>query len=161
MQLVNDLMRGIVIETRTWSCTGHALYSDQFHQEFDKSHELPTWAGRQPFLNKLSTYDVIGILAGLSRMALAIIHSIGHLFAALFTWNKGHCMHAAKGACEFLRGSIEAIPFLGRSFAKRYYYEGEWWMIKIYNPNCPDTLDQYTNKWASLKQNRPSAYFVY
>jgi hypothetical protein len=93
-------------------------------------------------------------------MALAVIHSIGHLFAAILTLDKGHCYHAGKGGCEFLRGAIEATPFLGRRFANTYYENGLWWMLKIYNPNRPDSLDRHTGKWSHLKEVRPGGYIV-
>lgn len=154
MQLINDLMQGIVVETNVPALMGSWFYSDRMYDPTPTSIEIQT-----P-LNKLSTVKIIGIAAGITRMALAVIHSIGHLFAALITFKKGHAWHAAKGACEFLRGFIEAIPFIGRRFANFYYREGDWWIIKIYNPEKPDTLDEYADNWSSLKTNRPTAYFV-
>lgn len=154
MDLAVNLLQGIVVETRAESLTGHYFYSDRMHSDEPTSIEI------QPFLNQLSTINIIGIAAGIIRMALAIIHCIGHLFATILTFNKGHLFHVAKGGCEFLRGFIEAIPFIGRIFANVYYHHGEWWIIKIYNPMRPDTLDEYANNWDSFKENRPSAYFV-
>ena len=103
---------------------------------------------------------MIGIAAGITRMVLSVIHIIGHLLMACITWDKGHCYHAAKGGCEFLRGLIESIPFAGRAFARIYFNHGIWWMIKIYNPDEPDSLDTQTNEWAELKQNRPTGYII-
>ena len=156
MGIFGDLLQGVVIETRVRSWTGQYFYSDAIHHDYKKD---PTSIIVEPLLNKLAGMNVIGIAAGLSRMALAVIHSIGHLFAALLTFKMGHVVHVAKGACEFLRGFIEAIPFIGRKFAEVYYCHGEWWIIKIYNPDTPDTLDDFARKWGCFKQNRPSAYF--
>lgn len=152
MRLLHDLTRGIVVETTTETWTGKLFYSDRIVYE--------NYFPNQSTLNELTTIIVIGIAAGIARMALAIIHSIGHLFAALITWNKGHLIHAAKGGCEFLRGFIEAIPFLGRVFSLYYNSKGYWWMIKIYNPNHPDSLDKWTDNWKTLKENRPTGYFA-
>ncbi len=149
---ITDLLQGIVIETTTRkSWTGDLIYSDRRHDQ----DGIPTYG-----LNELATQPIIGRAGGILRMALSVIHSLGHLFMALVTWNKGHCVHAAKGACEFLRGLIEAIPFLGTKFAREYGAAGEWWIIKIYNPQAPDSLDHYTNFWRSLRENRPTAYIV-
>jgi len=57
-----------------------------------------------------------------------------------------------------LRGFIESLPIAGRLFAKNYYHSGDWWMIKLYNPDHPDTLDRFANLWQDLRQNRPTAY---
>lgn len=159
MRLLHDLTRGIVIETTTESWTGKLFYSDRIHYEVSDDlfeYQKPV----QPLLNELAAVALVGIAAGIIRMALAVIHSLGHLFAALITWNKGHLIHAAKGGCEFLRGFIEAIPFVGRIFSNHYYYDGYWWMIKIYNPNHLDSLDRLADNWKSIKENRPSAYFA-
>jgi hypothetical protein len=156
---ISDLARGIVVETRTKSWLGDCFYSDKIHY----SHLHPMeWESIkiQPYLNELARIPVIGMVAGITRMALAIIHTIGHLLAALVTFDKGHCYHAAKGSCEFLRGFIEALPIAGRLFAKYYYEAGDWWMIKIYNPDDTDTLDRYANLWQYFKQNRPTAYII-
>lgn len=153
---VVDILQGVVVETRTTSLTGPLFYSDRKHEYY----EYNTFSYPQSFLNSLSTIPVIGMLAGITRMVLAVIHTVGHLFAALITINKGHCYHALKGGCEFLRGFIEAIPLLGRKFAQDYCRSGQWWIIKIYNPDAPDSLDEYANFWNNLKQNRPSGYVV-
>ena len=166
MVYFSDLLRGIVVETKAGpGFTGSFLYSDTYHEECD-----PTKQNEQPFetvrfgsgntLNDLSRIPIIGIAAGVARMALAVFHVLSHLFCALITFDKGYCYHAAKGGCEFLRGFIEAIPVVGRVFANHYVPNGEWWIIKIYNPDHPDTLDRYTGNWAHLKQVRPTAYVV-
>lgn len=154
MELAFNLLQGVVVETSTGSWSGYLLYSDPSYRE-DGSVKT------QPFLNKMATKNVIGIAAGIFRMALAIIHCVGHLFAALVTFNKGHLFHVGKGGCEFLKGFTEAIPYIGRAFANIYYDNGVlWWMIKIYNPECPDAIDKKTCEWKSFKKYRPSAYFV-
>lgn len=154
MEVAFNLLQGIVAETSTGSWSGYLLYSDPFYRE---NGSIKT----QPFLNKMATKNVIGIAVGIFRMALAIIHAVGHLFVALVTFNKGHVFHAAKGGCEFLKGFIEAIPFIGRAFAHIYYDNGVlWWMIKIYNPEQPDAVDKMRHEWESFREYRPSAYFV-
>ena len=154
MSSVSDLLKGVVVETRTQSLTGPLFYSDT---TFPGADEFVTIHFQHP-LNELSTWYVVGIAAGVARMGLATIHMLGHSFAALVTFDKGHCYHVAKGACEFLRGSIEAIPVIGRLFARIYYNDGLWWMIKIYNPDAPDSLDLHASRWSHFKQARPTGY---
>ncbi|NGX60531.1 MAG: hypothetical protein KR126chlam3_01707 [Chlamydiae bacterium] len=150
MPSIGDLCKGIVVETRTQSWTGPYFYSDKEHTGIDYYNG--------PLLNELSRVFIIGIAAGITRMALAVIHCVGHLFMAVVTLSKGHSFHVAKGGCEFLRGLIEAIPFAGRKFANLYFEHGEWWIIKIYNPDDPDSLDRYADHWKGLRKNRPTAY---
>lgn len=165
MPSVSDVLRGVVVESRTKSWTGDLFYSDKsFPRERVRNedcdpHEVATIVIHLPGLNDLSRVPVIGIAAGVTRMALAVIHTLGHTFAALVTFDKGHCYHAAKGACEFLRGSIEAIPFAGRAFSESYK-DGLWWILKIYNPDAPDSLDLHAGRWSYFKQSRPSAYVM-
>ncbi len=156
MPSIGDLLQGIVVETKTKSFSGAFLYSDKIHYD---EHNIVT-IEHQPWLNELAKIPVIGIAAGVTRMALALIHTVGHLLAAVVTFDKGHLIHAAKGGCEFLRGFIEAIPIAGRYFANNYYRDGEWWIIKIYNPDAPDSLDRYAGNWQHFKQERPSGYSV-
>lgn len=158
----SDLLQGIVVETKTQAgLTGAFLYSDRYYRSEDPRNDHVTVVlAPGDILNCLSKIPLIGIAAGLTRMALAVIHSLGHLFAALITFDKGHCVHAAKGGCEFLRGFIEAIPGLGRNFATYYVENGEWWIMKIYNPDMPDTLDRHAGYWVHLKQSRPNAYVI-
>lgn len=151
--LFAELLNGIVIETKTTTWTGGFFYSDQ-PPRCTISRNPP------PMLNKLATIQIIGIAAGIARVACAILHILGHLLAFLVTLDEGHLYHAAKGGCEFLRGCLEAIPFVGRNFANWYYVNGNWWIIKIYNPEIPDRLDKQVNFWADLKQSRPNAYVV-
>lgn len=164
MGLVSNLLGGVVVESRTKSWTGNLFYSDRTFKNNRVMDERDDVASRIEFdlqspLNELSKVPVIGIATGVSRMALAVIHTIGHTLAALVTFDKGHCYHAAKGACEFLRGSIEAIPFAGRAFSESYK-DGLWWILKIYNPDAPDSLDLHTGRWSYFKQSRPSAYVM-
>lgn len=145
----SSLLTGIVVESTVKSYTGNFLYSDYATVRGNKNSVLNTCA----------KIPIIGIFAGITRIAIGIIHTIGHLFAALITQNKGHLFHAAKGACEILRGVIETTPILGRIFANLYnsspplYTEGweeggrSWWMIKMYNPEKPDGLDKWMGNW--------------
>lgn len=160
--LVSDLLRGIVVETRAESYTGSLFYSDKiiYSDYSDKDNWQQRQFITQPFLNELSKIWVIGIAAGVIRMALAAIHIVGHLFAALFTLDKGHLYHAAKGGCEFLRGFIESLPFIGRMFAQGYVQNGIWWMIKIYNPDKPDSLDLEQDRWQDFRSFRPTGYIL-
>lgn len=141
------LLHGMVLETRTESITGKYLYSDFASGK----------ASKDTTLNLLTKIPFVGIAAGVARVALGIIHTVGHLLAATFTFKKGHLFHAAKGGAEILRGAIEALPIIGRLFANQYnsapvvdmYGDGgrSWWMIKIYNPDKPDGLDIWMDLW--------------
>ncbi len=130
------------------------MYSDRSYEKY----QAPVACSTQPLLNDMSKISVVGIFAGITRVALAAIHTVGHLFAALFTFNQGHLYHAAKGGCEMLKGTIEAIPFVGRKFARAYTEHGLWWIIKIYNPENPDSLDLNQGLWKNFKQERPNGY---
>lgn len=151
---------GYVVETKAPSWSGRFLYSDcsvgkPDYVTIDDKTEHDT------FLNKWSRIAFIGIFAGIARVAIAIIHTLGHLFAACFTRQKGHLFHAAKGASELLRGLLEAIPVGGRIFASAYNPVGcgrstvepdlergrTWWILKIYNPASPDAFDCWMNNW--------------
>jgi hypothetical protein len=150
------LLHGMVIETDVESLTGNYLYSDFATGKGEKDSTL----------NSMVQFPVVGIAAGVARVALGIVHTLGHLFAALLTLKKGHLFHASKGACEILRGAIETIPIIGRIFANLFNStiacddldEGNrsWWMIKIYNPNKPDGLDKWMDNWS----NFPSYFHV-
>lgn len=162
MGFCSELLKGIVVETRTQAGpTECFLYSDKYYRDEDpRNDNVTVVCTPSDVLICLSTIPILGIAAGVTRMALAVIHSLGHLFAALVTFDKGHCVHAAKGGCEFLRGLIEATPIVGRQFARNYVAHGDWWMIKIYNPDYPDTLDRHMGNWVRLRQTRPNAYVV-
>ena len=154
--ILGGLFHGMVLETTAESWTGPYLYSDFATGNGEKDTAL----------NTLVKIPFIGILGGIMRMALGIIHTLGHLFAFVFTQDKGHLFHAAKGLCEMLRGGIEAIPVIGRIFANFYssrpiydplnHGARSWWMIKIYNPQQPDGLDQWMNNWRDF----PQAFYV-
>jgi hypothetical protein len=141
------LLHGMVLETTAPSFTGEYLYSDYaFGPKGFKSSTL----------NTLTKIPVLGIPAGIARVALACIHTLVHFIAGCVTFNKGHLFHAAKGICEGIRGMIEAIPIAGRVFANLYTVEPiddeinhrSWWMIKIYNPQRPDGLDEQMDGWS-------------
>lgn len=150
------LLHGMVIETNVESFTGKYLYSDFATGKAEKNSTL----------NSLVKIPVIGIAAGIARIALGIIHTFGHVLAALFTFKQGHLFHASKGLCEILRGVIETIPIVGRIFANSYnsrpiydpFENGSrsWWMIKIYNPENPDGLDTWMDNWADF----PACFYV-
>lgn len=152
---VSKLLIGTVVESKIPSWTGEYLYSDFAIQN--------GVVQKNSLLNNLSQIPFVGILAGVARVALAIIHSIAHLFAYLITKDKGHLYHAAKGGCEILRGAIEAIPVIGRIFAWLYILPLRnarcWWMIKMYNPDSPDGLDRYMDHWADWRIEAPQLYF--
>ncbi len=157
---VADLLHGIVIETHVESYTGKILYSDYARGRGGEKDSI---------LNVCTKIPFIGIGAGLVRILLGIIHSVGHLLAAIFTQKKGHLFHTAKGVCEILRGSIETVPIVGRIFANVYNNSfglppldfdnigvRSWWMIKIYNPEKPDGLDHWMHNWIEF----PQMYYV-
>jgi len=149
--LMKTCYAGWIIETETESYTGKYLYGDFVGDEDDDILTTP--------LNTCSKIPFIGIVAGITRAALGIIHVIGHVFAAAVTRDKGHLYHALKGSCEVLRGLIESIPVIGRIFSNlmlrldggdafgRYATGRSWMCIKIYNPKKPDGLDQVMNLW--------------
>ena len=130
----------------------------------EQSHRQDQQVSLDSTLNQGARMPVVGILAGIARMALAIIHTVGHLFAAAATLEKGHLYHALKGCCEFVRGMIEAIPIVGRVFS--YYYSSpkvsqadsqenirSWWIIKMYHPKHPDPLDMVMQGWGLLRNS--------
>ena len=182
---LSHLLNGIVVETNAESLTGSVLYSDVRHTKLYPNvyygrHESSDRVGfyhsglyhlapSPPYLNKVAQIPVIGIVAGITRVALGALHTLGHLFAALITQNKGHLWHAAKGGCEMIRGLIEAIPLVGRIFANTYGIPCSldylfsltdnrfcWWMIKMYNPEKPDALDSFVNNWNAF----PRSHYV-
>ncbi len=148
-----DLLLGIVVQTKARTLLGRCFYSDKDHYD---GNSIPP----EHVLNRLAKVSLIGIAAGVIRAALATIHIVGHLFAAILNIDKGHLFHAAKGVCELLKGVIEATPFVGRKFAEWYSKEGEWWGIKIYNPDSPDSLDEFAKQWNAFRESRPSGYIV-
>ncbi len=155
--LASDLLQGIVVETKTTSLMGDFLYSDKYHPECESNRPIHIGTFGH-LLNTLSSKPIIGIAVGVTRMALAAIHTVSQLFSTVVTWDKGHLVHAAKGSCEFLRGLIESIPIAGRLFANHYVKHGEWWIIKIYNPDAPDSLDNFAGRWKSFKKDRTTGY---
>ena len=139
------LIHGMVVETTAESFTGEFLYSDYVRGQYEP-------------LNTLACIPVIGIIAGVVRVVVGIFHTLCHLVTAFETRNKGHLYHAGKGCCEILRGVIETIPIVGRVFANLYSGDGgrSWWMIKMYNPKKPDSLDAWMGYWKGF----PPAYYV-
>ena len=148
------------LTTKAQSITGPLFYSDQW-EEFglgknaldgiDESENIP-------FLNSLANVPILGRIAGVVRMVLALIHTVGHSFAAIFISSE-HLKHVAKGGAEFLRGMIESIPIIGEIFSWCYNpniikgllnpkHEPTWnfFLIKIVNPQAPDLIDRETGK---------------
>ncbi len=156
--IVGRLLNGIVVESRISSRTGQYLYSGH---AVDGDGNIT----QNTFLNNLAYVPVLGILAGVARIALGIIHVLGHLVAALFTLNgKGHLYHAAKGGCEIIRGLIEALPIIGNIVSCIHGGCGQsdrssWWMIKMYNPDHPDGVDRSTGCYVDFKRMYPGSYF--
>lgn len=136
------------LKTDCKSRTGLYLYSDQWFK----------WCGcgETPALNAFAQVPIIGMLSGWARCLLALVHITIHLISALFTGRMGHLAHAAKGVAEFLRGLLEATPFIGRFFSNLYNgriltpthtcasdpYHCNFFLVKLYNPNEPDFIDK-------------------
>lgn len=164
---------GIVVETTEINLLGSFFYSDCSVGN-PENNSAKGKMEQVPVLNKLSRIPVMGIFMGIARIALAIIHSLGHLFIFCVRPTKGHLFHAAKGACELLRGIIEAMPLIGRIFASIYNPTGcgrakldadhesgrTWWILKIYNPRKPDPVDRWMVNWYPRKDDhgRPIRY---
>jgi hypothetical protein len=153
MSSISDFASYYVVETNARSWLGPYLYSDRRYPE-NSTAGTPY----QSPLNELSRIPFIGSIAGTLRMALAAIHSLGHLLAAALTGNKGHLYHAAKGGCEYVRGYIEETAMIGRIFANVYYYAADWWVMKIYSPSSPDSLDKHRQLWVDFKNNHANRY---
>ena len=99
------------------SWTGQILYSD-IHVDLVDDDNIPTgYAKERHFLNNMTYIPVIGSLAGVARIALAVVHILLHFLAAVFTCNWDHLAHVVKGSAELLRGIIETIPVVGTIFA--------------------------------------------
>lgn len=158
-----------IYRTNITSLTGPYFYSDQaFGIQKFLDIDLTITRGREEFkhigsyteiqdpaLNKLARIPLLGIVAGIGRIALGVIHILGHLLAAPFAREQGNLGHAAKGGCEIVRGGIESIPIIGRIFVNTYSPDshtaksigriscsGNYFMMNIYNASRPDTLDQ-------------------
>jgi len=80
-----------ILETQVASFTGEWLYSDFSTHCSDGGYDKDTK------LNCLVRLPLLGIMGGVIRISLGIIHTLGHLVVALFTMDKGHLYHAAKG----------------------------------------------------------------
>jgi len=152
--IISGLKHGMVVETDVKSVTGKLLYSD-----FKVIHdENGTHLNESP-LSTAVKFPVVGIAAAVGRVALGIIHTLGHLFAAMVTLKKGHLFHAAKGACETLKGIFEAIPLAGRIHAFGFNLQNghrPFWMMKIYNPKQPDEVDHTMKLWTEF----PEKYYI-
>ncbi len=155
----SDLLKGIVIETKLSSWSGKILYSDTVHHaEHYEDHSLMV---QYSDLDYIASVPIVGVAAGITRVALAVLHMLNHTLALIFTFDSRHCIHLAKGGCEFLKGLIQSIPIAGHLFTRSWMKNnGEWWIMKIYNPDEPDTLDKHAILWQTLKRTRPSAYII-
>ncbi|NDB84622.1 MAG: hypothetical protein EB127_18250 [Alphaproteobacteria bacterium] len=158
-----------VYTTRVTSFTGPWLYSDWGYRidDFQQKEKQDTK------LNRFARIPMVGIVAGIVRIALGVIHTIGHLLAALVNLDKGHLLHAGKGGCELLRGIIESIPIIGRIFANAYspdidmYYASSkdqrychsLWLMKIKDPQNLDIVDYSLQKNDQNRVNNSSREF--
>lgn len=146
-----------VFQTTCSSITGKVLYSDTYVSRYFEEDTIEDI----PLLNRVTAIPVIGHLGALLRIVLSILHMIGHSLAAVIFRDSGHLAHVAKGGAELLRGIIEFIPIGGRIFVWGYdtrdcstglvpqYFKvevGRYFLIKIYNPNEPDRVDQYLTR---------------
>ena len=145
------------LETTCTSWTGKFLYSDTYEYAGNPYDRTDDDKDKRvlPALNIFEAIPFVGVAGGLVRMALAIIHMIGHAIAACVCWNKGHLYHAAKGGTELLRGFIAAIPLFGVKFV--WEQDGIWkcpptrnssyehknaFLIRIKNPNQVGRIDE-------------------
>lgn len=158
-----NLVRGVVIENTLHSWTGDLLYSDTGYEEMCSVYP------QHSLLDYLASKHLIGVVGGVIRVALAALHVLGHTLAFPITLDTRHFAHIAKGSSELLKGIIQSIPIIGSYFSRAWIndWKGSWWMIKIYNPNHPDSLDNFSRDhdetkecWGYFKQTRPEAYFV-
>ncbi len=142
----------LVVESKTRSWwTGKYIYSDCAYSGNDWIHDTP--------LNKASRIPLINTIAGIVRMALAVIHCLYHATLHIVTKKMGHRYHALKGVCEMSRATTEGLPFIGWFFASDLDSLGGSGMkitgIKMYNPDNPDGVDRYMNNWTYLKDEFP------
>lgn len=163
--MIDNLLQGIVIENTlplTW--TGELLYSDKDYDYLGKNIITGKMMIEEsyPFSDYLAMIPIIGIAAGITRIAFAALHMLNHSLAFVFSLDRRHFAHLAKGLCELFKAAIQSTPIIGNIFAYLWVckLKGFWWMIKIYNPNSPDSLDIHADYWRSLKQNRPTAYIT-
>lgn len=138
------------LTTKAQSLTGPLFYSDQWW-DFGYGND----ADNVPFLNSFANVPILGRIAGVVRLVLALIHAVGHSFAAIFISSE-HLKHVAKGGTELLRGVIESIPVVGEIFSwcynpnmikdflnpKEFKPEWNFFLIKITNPDAPDLIDR-------------------
>lgn len=185
---IGDFIKcGAVVQSYNTSLLGPYLYSDcctgipnadaYSYGDItrDKFNSLKNEYEQDTFLNNVAKIPLLGCLAGVVRIALALFHILGHLIAAAVTQSKGHLYHAAKGACELLRGLIESIPVFGQIFSYMYSPKSiSWsaiggsakcmvgdrkiWMIKMVTAGYPDNFD----KWADWQKarNKSSVNFI-
>jgi hypothetical protein len=155
MQLISDLCRGIVVETKLHTfVTGNILYCDYVEDPYSRSTRINS------LIDLAAAVPILNIFAGITRIVLASLHIIVQSLALVFTFDRRYIVHIAKGGCEILKGLIQATPFVGHKFTRFWFDNGYWWMIKIYNPDKPDYFDEDQNYWKDFRISRPTAYFV-
>lgn len=149
---MNNIIKPLIVcETSIKSYTGEYLYSDswvEWSARDLKGRDL-TW------LNESARYLGLGILAGIARIALGVIHTFGHLILAALTREKGHLFHAAKGGCEIFRGLIEAIPIIGRIFVHYYNPPSLESHIRPWIIYIPSDDPDEKKSWAAATANIP------
>jgi hypothetical protein len=113
------------------------------------------------FSDYLAVIPVIGTAVGIIKIAFAALHMLSHSSALVFTLDRRHFAHLAKGLCELSKAIIQSIPIIGNIFAYLWIgrLNGKWWMIKIYNPKSPDSLDIHANYWKSLRQQSSNCLY--
>lgn len=104
------------LTANTNSCLGPYIYAPDYSEQMQKGFADVIFH-KGNLLAVGAQIPLIGSLAGITRMALAVIHSVGHLFAAGVRCEIGHLYHTLRGGCAFFQGLIESIPFFGRIFA--------------------------------------------
>lgn len=104
-----------VYQTPIKSFSGQYLYSDQSwsNQPSVQDPKILQLNVQTTTLNKIAAMPIFGFFAGVTRLVLSILHTLGHLFLAAKTRDHGHLYHALKGCCEMLHGLIEMIPIVG------------------------------------------------
>ena len=131
-----------IINTNTVSWTGSILYSDAHEVNANREGYSTKRVVKQSFLNNWAMVPVLGIGAGAFRVVLAIIHTLGHLAAAVIQQNLEHTSHAMKGCAELLRGLIEMVPIAGRVFSWKQY-PGQFFGERI----ADDDQDYWVSVW--------------
>jgi hypothetical protein len=161
----------MILTTRSESWTGKILYSDAYAEIPANDYDaLDPSNDERPVLNQLAAVPILGYLAAVARIALSLIHIMGHTFAACVFRDRGHFCHVAKGGAELLRGIVEILPVFGRIFSWAYDAKQpschrcdaqgvkkiSCFLIKIRNPDKLDKIDHVLNsRQSSIKSQTP------